>query len=50
MNPVLSLLDYSIYECTGIDAITKKEYISLSNSRHSLFTMNKPFTFAAQNM
>ena len=24
MNPVLSLLDYSIYECTGIDAITKK--------------------------
>ena len=26
MNPVLSLLDYSIYECTGIDAITKKEY------------------------
>lgn len=27
MNPVLSLLDYSIYECTGIDAITKKEYL-----------------------
>jgi len=26
MNPVLSLLDYSIYECTGFDAITKKEY------------------------
>ncbi len=27
MNPVLSLLDYSIYECTGINAITKKEYL-----------------------
>lgn len=27
MNPVLSLLNYSIYECTGIDAITKKEYL-----------------------
>ena len=27
MNPVLSLLDYSIYECTGIDAITKKEHL-----------------------
>lgn len=26
MNPVLSLLDYSIYECTGRDAVTKKEY------------------------
>lgn len=26
MNPVLSLLNYSIYECTGFDAITKKEY------------------------
>ena len=29
MNPVLSLLDYSIYECTGIDAITKKEYLGI---------------------
>ena len=24
MNPVLSLFDYSIYECSGIDPITKK--------------------------
>lgn len=26
MNPLLSLADYSIYECTGEDTVTKKEY------------------------
>lgn len=26
MNPVLSLMNYSIFECTGKDALTKREY------------------------
>ena len=28
-NVAVALLDYSIYECTGIDAITKKEYLGI---------------------
>lgn len=26
MNPILSLLDFNIYECTGRDLVTQKEY------------------------